>query len=75
MSNEGLSFLFNKKSPIFLVEIVSLITSIIIRAYPNTSPEVHRLTTIIIVGCILEIVMKTVALELWSCWCQRGREF
>jgi hypothetical protein len=69
MNQENLGFFYNKKSPIFLVEIVTFIGCIIIRNYPTESPEFNRFTMTILIGVAIEIIVKTLGLMLWKKFC------
>ena len=69
MNEDDLSFFYNKKSPIFLAEIVTLVTTILVRSYPVDSLQLQRFYIIVIVGCIAEILMKTVGLFIWKKLC------
>lgn len=69
MNEDDFSSFNNRKSPIFLVEIVTLVTTLLVRSYPTESVQLQRFTLVVIVGCIAEIVLKTVGLIIWRKLC------
>lgn len=66
MNFEELSFFYNKKSPIFLAEIVTLISCIILKTYAIDNRAFSQFVTFVMAVSIAEILLKTVGLFIWN---------
>lgn len=66
MNFEELSFFYNKKSPIFLAEIVTLISCIILKTYSIEHRVFSQFVTIVMIVSASEIAIKTLGLSIWN---------
>ncbi len=59
----------------FLVEIVTLVTTWIVREYKIEDPTFNRLTLVILVGAIAEILLKSLGVMIAKKLCPQRLNF
>ena len=59
----------------FLVEIVTLVTTWIVREYKIDDPTFNRLTLVILVGAIAEILLKSLGVMIAKKLCPQRLNF